>query len=43
MLPKDIGLVIAGTGMNRKDHVLDAGTGTGSSMRHLPSLSSFTD
>jgi tRNA (adenine57-N1/adenine58-N1)-methyltransferase len=29
MLPKDIGLVIAGTGMNRKDDVLDAGTGSG--------------
>jgi tRNA (adenine57-N1/adenine58-N1)-methyltransferase len=29
MLPKDIGMVIAGTGMNRKDRVLDAGTGSG--------------
>lgn len=29
MLPKDIGLVIACTGMNRNDAVLDAGTGTG--------------
>lgn len=29
MLPKDIGLVIACTGMNRHDHVLDAGTGSG--------------
>ena len=29
MLPRDIGLVIAYTGMNRNDHVLDAGTGTG--------------
>lgn len=29
MLPKDIGLVIAGTGMNRNDRVLDAGTGSG--------------
>jgi tRNA (adenine57-N1/adenine58-N1)-methyltransferase catalytic subunit len=29
MLPKDIGLVIAYTGMNRDDTVLDAGTGTG--------------
>ena len=29
MLPKDIGLVIAGTGMNRNDTVLDAGTGSG--------------
>ena len=27
MLPKDIGLVIAYTGMNRNDEVLDAGTG----------------
>lgn len=29
MLPKDIGLVIAYTGMNRDDTVLDAGTGSG--------------
>jgi tRNA (adenine57-N1/adenine58-N1)-methyltransferase catalytic subunit len=29
MLPKDIGLVIAYTGMNHKDDVLDAGTGSG--------------
>ena len=29
MLPKDIGLVIAYTGMNRHDVVLDAGTGSG--------------
>jgi tRNA (adenine57-N1/adenine58-N1)-methyltransferase len=29
MLPKDIGLVIAYTGMNRNDEVLDAGTGSG--------------
>jgi tRNA (adenine57-N1/adenine58-N1)-methyltransferase len=29
MLPKDIGIVIAYTGMNRHDRVLDAGTGTG--------------
>src|SRR5271157_810861 len=29
MLPKDIGLVIARTGMNRNDNVLDAGTGSG--------------
>jgi len=29
MLPKDIGLVIAYTGMNRNDTVLDAGTGSG--------------
>lgn len=29
MLPKDIGMVIAYTGMNRGDSVLDAGTGTG--------------
>lgn len=29
MLPRDIGLVIACTGMNRKDTVLDAGTGSG--------------
>ena len=29
MLPKDIGLVIAYTGMNRRDAVLDAGTGSG--------------
>jgi len=29
MLPKDIGLVIAYTGMNRNDRVLDAGTGSG--------------
>jgi tRNA (adenine57-N1/adenine58-N1)-methyltransferase len=29
MLPKDIGLVIACTGMNRNDRVLDAGTGSG--------------
>lgn len=29
MLPKDIGLVIAYSGMNRHDRVLDAGTGTG--------------
>jgi tRNA (adenine57-N1/adenine58-N1)-methyltransferase len=29
MLPKDIGLVIAYTGMNRRDDVLDAGTGSG--------------
>jgi len=29
MLPKDIGLVIAYTGMNRRDRVLDAGTGSG--------------
>jgi len=29
MLPRDIGLVIAFTGMNRTDSVLDAGTGTG--------------
>jgi tRNA (adenine57-N1/adenine58-N1)-methyltransferase len=29
MLPKDIGMVIAYTGMNRNDHVLDAGTGSG--------------
>ena len=29
MLPKDIGLVISYTGMNRLDRVLDAGTGTG--------------
>ncbi|MDT8357041.1 MAG: methyltransferase domain-containing protein [Methanomicrobiaceae archaeon] len=29
MLPKDIGMVIASTGMNRKDAVLDAGTGSG--------------
>ena len=28
MLPKDIGLVIAYTGMNHKDRVLDAGTGS---------------
>lgn len=29
MLPRDIGLVIGLTGMNKKDRVLDAGTGTG--------------
>lgn len=29
MLPRDIGLVIAYTGMNRNDTVLDSGTGTG--------------
>ena len=29
MLPKDIGLVIAYTGMNHTDEVLDAGTGSG--------------
>jgi len=29
MLPKDIGIVIAYTGMNRNDAVLDAGTGSG--------------
>ncbi|MDD1674196.1 MAG: protein-L-isoaspartate carboxylmethyltransferase [Methanomicrobiales archaeon] len=29
MLPKDIGMVIAYTGMNRGDAVLDAGTGSG--------------
>jgi tRNA (adenine57-N1/adenine58-N1)-methyltransferase len=29
MLPKDIGMVIAYTGMNRNDTVLDAGTGSG--------------
>ncbi len=29
MLPKDIGLVIACTGMNHNDDVLDAGTGSG--------------
>ncbi|MCA1914908.1 methyltransferase domain-containing protein [Methanospirillum hungatei] len=29
MLPRDIGLVIGLTGMNKKDHVLDAGTGSG--------------
>ena len=29
MLPKDIGIVIAYTGMNRDDLVLDAGTGSG--------------
>jgi tRNA (adenine57-N1/adenine58-N1)-methyltransferase len=29
MLPKDIGMVIACTGMNRRDTVLDAGTGSG--------------
>ncbi len=29
MLPRDIGLVIAYSGMNRNDRVLDAGTGTG--------------
>ena len=29
MLPKDIGLVIAYTGMNSNDDVLDAGTGSG--------------
>ena len=29
MLPKDIGLVIAYTGMNHSDDVLDAGTGSG--------------
>jgi tRNA (adenine57-N1/adenine58-N1)-methyltransferase len=29
MLPKDIGTVIAYTGMNKKDTVLDAGTGSG--------------
>jgi tRNA (adenine57-N1/adenine58-N1)-methyltransferase len=29
MLPRDIGLVIAYTGMNRNDRVLDAGTGSG--------------
>lgn len=29
MLPKDIGMVIAYTGMNRNDIVLDAGTGSG--------------
>ena len=29
MLPKDIGTVIAYTGMNRQDQVLDAGTGSG--------------
>ncbi|MDD1716401.1 MAG: methyltransferase domain-containing protein [Methanolinea sp.] len=29
MLPKDIGTVIAYTGMNRNDHVLDAGSGSG--------------
>src|SRR5512137_1036907 len=29
MLPKDIGLVIAHTGMSKRDEVLDAGTGSG--------------
>jgi tRNA (adenine57-N1/adenine58-N1)-methyltransferase len=29
MLPKDIGLVIAYTGMNHNDDVIDAGTGSG--------------
>lgn len=29
MLPRDIGIVIGLTGMNKQDHVLDAGTGSG--------------
>jgi tRNA (adenine57-N1/adenine58-N1)-methyltransferase len=29
MLPRDIGMVVAYTGMNRSDRVLDAGTGSG--------------
>ncbi|MCC7565970.1 MAG: methyltransferase domain-containing protein [Methanomicrobiaceae archaeon] len=29
MLPRDIGMVIAHTGMNRRDEVLDAGSGSG--------------
>ena len=29
MMPKDIGMVIAYTGMSRRDRVLDAGTGSG--------------
>jgi tRNA (adenine57-N1/adenine58-N1)-methyltransferase len=29
MLPKDIGMIIAYTGMNKRDTVLDAGTGSG--------------
>ena len=29
MLPKDVGMVIAYTGMNQRDRVLDAGTGSG--------------
>ena len=33
MLPKDIGLVIAYTGMNRNDEVLDAGTGSGADVK----------
>jgi tRNA (adenine57-N1/adenine58-N1)-methyltransferase catalytic subunit len=29
MLPKDVGMVVAFTGMNQRDRVLDAGTGSG--------------
>ncbi|WOF16414.1 methyltransferase domain-containing protein [Methanoplanus sp. FWC-SCC4] len=43
MLPKDIGTVIAYTGMNKKDRVLDAGTGSGVAAIFFGSVAGFVD
>ncbi|MCP1663112.1 MAG: protein-L-isoaspartate carboxylmethyltransferase [Methanocalculus sp. MSAO_Arc1] len=43
MLPKDIGMVIAYTGMNRKDTVLDAGTGSGVAALYFGGIAGHVD
>ncbi len=43
MLPRDIGYVIAATGMNRNDSVLDAGTGSGISAIYFGGIARSVD
>ncbi|MCP1715360.1 tRNA (adenine57-N1/adenine58-N1)-methyltransferase [Methanocalculus alkaliphilus] len=43
MLPKDIGMVIAYTGMNRRDRVLDAGTGSGVAAIYFGGIAASVD
>ncbi|MDI9634103.1 MAG: methyltransferase domain-containing protein [Methanolinea sp.] len=43
MLPKDIGLVVACTGMNRNDRVLDAGTGSGIAAIYFGGIAGFVE
>lgn len=43
MLPKDIGMVIAYTGMNRNDTVLDAGTGSGIAAIYFGGIAAAVD
>jgi tRNA (adenine57-N1/adenine58-N1)-methyltransferase len=43
MLPRDIGFVIGQTGMNRRDRVLDAGTGSGIAAIYFGSIAASVD